>query len=240
MIFLFLGLVSALYGTAGQAGGSGFVAVMTFAAFPPAQIRITAFALNIVAAAYAMWRVHRARLVEWALLREVLMASLPAALLGGTITLGGRAYFILTACLLAIAAVLMLVAKTPPQDDAPVPRATALGAGAATGLASGLTGVGGGVFLSALLILLAKVSPKRAAALSPPFILANSALSLGGALLAGARIPLTTAPLALAAVAGSAAGTAIGLRWMSATAIRLVLATILLGAATQMTYRAFA
>jgi uncharacterized membrane protein YfcA len=90
------------------------------------------------------------------------------------------------------------------------------------------------------MILCARVSPKRTAALSPPFILANSTVSLAGALSAGARIPSATAWLALAAVAGSAAGTAIGLHWMSATAIRRVLAAILLIAATQMTCRAFA
>src|ERR1700744_2602447 len=102
IVLSLMGIVSALYATAGQAGGSGFVAVMTFAAFPPAQIRVTAFALNVVAASYSVWRVHRAQLLDWVLLRNVLSTSLPAALLGGLISLSGRAYFISTASLLAL------------------------------------------------------------------------------------------------------------------------------------------
>ncbi len=237
VMLVLMGLVSALYATAGQAGGSGFVAVMTFAAFPPAQIRVTAFALNVIAASYSVWRFHRAQLLDWVLLRDVLTTSLPAAFLGGLVALNGKMYFILTASLLVLVSSLMLSGK-PSRGDASVSRPQAWMAGAFTGLASGLTGVGGGVFLSALLILFSGVSPKRTAALSPPFILINSAVSLSGAFLAGARLPLATAWFALAAILGSAVGTAVGLRWMSAAAIRRVLAAILLVAATQMAYRA--
>jgi uncharacterized protein len=237
IVLLLMGLVSALYATAGQAGGSGFVAVMTFAAFPSNEIRTTALALNVVAASYAVWRVHRAGVVDWVLLRRVLATSLPAAFLGGTIALGGTTYFIMTALLLVLVAILMLVGTTSDEDVA-VPGRTAWLAGGMTGFVSGLTGVGGGVFLSALLILFARVSPKRMAALSPPFILANSAVSLAGALLAGSHVPVAAAWFALAAVAGSAVGTAIGLRWMSAAAIRRVLAAILVVGAAQMAYRA--
>jgi uncharacterized membrane protein YfcA len=234
---LLMALVSALYATAGQAGGSGFVAVMTFAAFPPNEIRTTAFALNIVAAAYSVWHVHRAGIVDWKLLRRVLATSLPAAFLGGTIPLGGRAYFLVTAALLALVSVLMLIGADK-EENATVEWRTAWLAGGMTGFVSGLSGVGGGVFLSAILILFAKVSPKKMAALSPPFILVNSAFSLTGALLAGARLSTAVIWFAFAAIAGSAAGTAIGLRWMSANAIRRVLAAILVIGAVQMVSRA--
>src|ERR1700758_2656813 len=112
IVLSLMGIVSALYATAGQAGGSGFVAVMTFAAFPPAQIRVTAFALNVVAASYSVWRVHQAQLVDWQLLRNVLLTSLPAAFLGGMISLGGKSYFILTASLLVLVASLMLAGRS--------------------------------------------------------------------------------------------------------------------------------
>ncbi|MEI9933132.1 MAG: sulfite exporter TauE/SafE family protein [Rhizomicrobium sp.] len=237
IVLLFLGLVSALYATAGQAGGSGFVAVMTFADFPSSQIRTTSFALNIVAAVYSVWHVHRAGLMDWNLLRRVLATSLPAAFLGGTISLGGKSYFLLTAALLVSASILMLI-KADAQENAKVEPKTAWLAGGITGLVSGLSGVGGGVFLSALLILFAKVSPKKMAALSPPFILVNSALSLAGALITGARVPIAVVWFAFAALVGSAVGTAVGLRWMSANAIRRVLAAILVVGAAQMVLRA--
>lgn len=228
--------VSALYGTAGQAGGSGFVAVMTLAAFPLDQIRPTAFALNIVAAAYASVQMHRAKLVDWSLFGNLVVASVPAALLGGLVVLRGPVYSGVTGALLLVAAILM-AARMSGHEPRPLPRASAFFAGAVTGFASGITGVGGGVFLSSVLILFGKVSPRTTAALSPPFIVVNSLASLLGLLLAGQRVPLAAAPFAAAAVVGSAIGTAIGLRWMSAHAIRLVLAGILLVAAGLMLAR---
>lgn len=231
-------VVSLLYGTAGQAGGSGFVAAMAFAAFPVDSIRATALTLNVVAAAYASVQVHRAKLVDGKLLATVLAPSLPAAFLGGLVDLGGPVYAGVTAALLTVAAALMLTRKsgaaTPPRTRVP-----AMFAGALSGLASGMTGVGGGVFLSSLLILFAGISPKRTAGLSPPYILANSLAALAGLLVAGKHVPLAALPLAGLALLGSAAGTAIGLRWMSESAIRIVLAAILLVAATQLLMRAF-
>ncbi len=238
LLTILMGLVAVLYATAGQAGGSGFVAVMTFAAFPPGAIRATAFALNIVAAAYATLRVHRAGLVDWRLLRWLLVSSLPAALLGGMIALQGAVYYGVTGAVLFLVSLLMLVRVSSGEASA-VPRGTAVVVGAVTGLASGITGVGGGVFLSSILILVAKASPKQTAALSPPYIVANSLAALIGTLFAGQSVPVAALPFAAAAVFGSAIGTAIGLRWMSPTAIKGVLAIILLAGGVQMLVRAF-
>lgn len=228
-----MGIVAALYATAGQAGGSGFVAVMTFGSFPPNAIRATAFALNILAASYATLQMQRARLVHWSLLGSLLITSVPAAFLGGMISLRGTVYYGVTGAILALVSALMVI-RVSQAETRPIAKSTALVAGAATGLASGITGVGGGVFLSAILILFAKASPKTTAALSPPFILVNSAAALAGVLAAGQRIPFAALPFAGAAIAGSAIGTAIGLRWMSGSAIRYVLAAVLLAGAAQM------
>jgi uncharacterized membrane protein YfcA len=99
---------------------------------------------------------------------------------------------------------------------------------------SGLTGVGGGVFLAPTLIWLGWASPRQAATLSSPFILANSALALIGVLFVG-QLPSPHSSLyAIAALIGAAVGTAVGLRWLSQTATRLVLAAILLAAGIQL------
>jgi uncharacterized membrane protein YfcA len=237
-VTLLMFLVSVLYGTAGQAGGSGFVAVMTLADFPLDHIRPTAFALNIVAASYAAIRAHRAALVDWSLLTRIICASLPASLLGGMIALRGPTYSAVTGCLLVTAALLMSIGRHR-TSEAPLHWRTGVAGGAIAGFASGLTGVGGGVFLSSILILFGRVSPKTTAALSPPFIVVNSVAALSGALISGQSVPLAALPFAGAAIAGSAIGTAIGLRFMSARAIRFVLASILLAAATQMLVHAF-
>jgi uncharacterized membrane protein YfcA len=128
--------------------------------------------------------------------------------------------------------VLRRTADTAENGDVrPVPAAAA---GAGAGFVAGLTGVGGGVFLTPVVIVLGWASPRRAAALAPPFILCNSALALLGVLLAGQRPAPGTSLYAVGALAGAALGTAIGERWMSQRATRLVLAAILIGAALRL------
>ena len=233
-----IGCVSLLYATAGQAGGTAFLAVMAFAAFPTTEMRATALLLNIVAAGYAAWRLHRRGVIDQEMLLPLTVPSLLTAFLGGTLVLGGQAYFILTGLLLVAAAGLMVFKRT--ADTVEVRRvrlfpAAAVGAGA--GFISGLTGVGGGVFLTPLLIAFGWASPKRAAALSPPFILCNSVVGLGGVFLAGQTLAPGTLLYSVGALAGAVIGTALGLRWMSERATRYALAVILLFAGLRLFFR---
>ena len=239
ILALLIVAVSAIYATAGQAGGTGFLAVLALTGFPGDEMRITALALTVVAAGYATWRLQYAKVIDWALLRLLAVASLPAAFVGGLIVLQGRVYSGLTGCLLLVAAISMIFRASLGCGKSPsLNRISALLAGASTGIVSGLTGLGGGVFLLPLLILLGWASPKQAARISPPFILANSAAALAAALLAGQRVaPAGIGFLAGAALAGSAIGTAIGLRWMSEAMTRYVIAAVLLTAAGQLLFR---
>jgi uncharacterized membrane protein YfcA len=233
-----IGCVSLLYATAGQAGGTAFLAIMAFATFPAAEMRATALALNIVAAGYATWRLHRRRGIDRKILLPLTLPSLVTAFAGGLLVLNGQVYFILTGLLLAAAAALMVFKRTADTVDArPIPLLPATTVGAGAGLISGLTGVGGGVFLTPLLIAFGWASPRRAAALSPPFILCNSVVGLAGVLLVGQRLAPGTVVYSVGALAGAIIGTAIGLRWMSERATRYALATILLFAGIRLLFR---
>jgi uncharacterized protein len=233
-----IGCVSLLYGTAGQAGGTAFLAIMAFAAFPATEMRATALLLNIVAAGYATWRLHRRAVIDRRMLLPLTVPSLVTAFLGGLLVLGGHAYFILTGLLLVAAAVLMVFKQAADTIEArPARLGSAAAVGAGAGLISGLTGVGGGVFLTPLLIALGWASPKRAVQLSPPFILCNSVLGLAGVLLAGQQLAPHTFIYSLAALAGAIIGTAIGRRWMSERGTRYVLAVILLFAGIRLLFR---
>jgi uncharacterized protein len=108
--------------------------------------------------------------------------------------------------------------------------------GAVVGLISGLTGVGGGVFLAPILIVMNWASGKQTAALSPPFILANSAVGLAAVLFSGQQPSSYSGFYALAALAGAIVGTAIGLRWLSEVATRFMLAGILFAAGIQLVF----
>jgi uncharacterized membrane protein YfcA len=233
-----IGCVSLLYATAGQAGGTAFLAIMAFAAFPAAEMRATALALNIVAAGYATWRLHRRGGIDRKMLLPLTLPSLVTAFAGGLLVLGGHIYFILTGLLLAAAAALMVCKRTADTVEArPVPLLPAAAVGAGAGLISGLTGVGGGVFLTPLLIVFGWASPRRAAALSPPFILCNSVVGLAGVLLVGQTLAPSIVVYSIGALAGAIIGTAIGLRWMSERGTRYALATILLFAGIRLLFR---
>ena len=233
-----IGGVSLLYATAGQAGGTAFLAVMAFAAFPATDMRATALLLNIVAAGYATWRLHRTAAIDRKLALPLTVPSLVAAFLGGLLVLGGRVYFILTGLLLVAAAALMVFGRSAhPVEARPVRFFPAAAVGAGAGFVSGLTGVGGGVFLAPLLIGFGWASPKRAAGLSPPFILCNSVLGLAGVLLAGQRLASGTLLYSVGALVGAVIGSAIGRRWMTEHATRYVLAAILLFAGFRLLFR---
>jgi len=230
--------VSALYATAGQAGGTGFVAVMALASLPADEIRITALALNVVAAGYATVRLIMTGGMNWPLLGTLLATSAPAAFLGGLIALGGNMAAAVTGILLLAACAALILRRHDAGEGPPIAKPVALVIGGATGFASGLSGIGGGVFLAPLLVMVGKMSAKRVAALSPPFILANSVAGLAGVVFAGQRLSVAVFPLMLAALVGSITGTVIGLRWCSETAIRWVLAAALALAGAELMIRA--
>ncbi len=234
LAFLF-GAISLLYATVGQAGGTAYLALMAFAAFPPGEMRPTALALNIVAAAYSTSVFKRKRVVDWSKLKPLLLSSLPGAFVGGLIVLDEHLYKATTGVVLLLAGVAMIFHRE--RVDEPDQQTAVWGAclaGAIIGLISGVTGVGGGVFLAPVLIALNWASPKQTAALSAPFILANSIVGLVAVLYAGQHPWPHLALCAAGALGGAIAGTAIGLKWFSQATTRYVLAAILLAASVQL------
>ncbi len=235
---ILIAAISALYATAGQAGGTGFIAVMALDAYPAREIRITALTLNVVAAGYATARLIFARGVDWPLLGMLLAASAPAAFLGGWLAFSERPTAILTGMLL-LAACIALLARRHSGVERSIPKPIALLIGGATGFASGLSGIGGGVFLAPLLVMIADLPPTRVAGLSPPFIFVNSVFGLAALQISGQHLSFSALPLMAAALAGSFIGAAIGLRWRSETTVRYILAAILAVAGAELLVRAF-
>jgi uncharacterized membrane protein YfcA len=235
MLTLCFAAVSLLYATVGQAGGTAFLALMAFASFPSSEMRPTALLLNIVAATSSTWLINRGSHIDWTKLKPLLIASLPTALIGGFIVLVERIYDAVTGIVLLVAAAILVVGRgkdgTP---DRATPLWGAISTGAGVGLVSGLTGVGGGVFLAPILIAMHWASPRQTAALSAPFILANSAVGLIGALYAGQLPSSRTWLYALGAFAGAMIGTTVGLRWLPQSTTRYILAAVLGSAGVQL------
>jgi hypothetical protein len=147
LVAVLIGCVSLLYATAGQAGGTTFLAVMAFAALPATEMRATALLLNIVAAGYATRRLHRRGMIDRQMLLLLTVPSVVTAFFGGLLVLSGRIYFIATGLLLVATAVLMVFKRTADTVKArPVPPLAAALVGTGTGFVSGLTGVGAACF----------------------------------------------------------------------------------------------
>ncbi|MGE5769092.1 MAG: sulfite exporter TauE/SafE family protein [Betaproteobacteria bacterium] len=235
LVTALMGLLALLYATVGQAGGTAYIAAMALFGFPHDVMRSTSLLLNVIAAGYATWRLNRAGAIDWRPLRPITAASLPMAFVGGLLVLQPQSFRIVVGVVLIVAAALT-VRRTnrslPWAHPLPIPLAAAIGAG--VGLASGLTGVGGGVFLAPLLLIGGWATPKQTAGVSAPFILANSAIAFLATRLAGQTVADGILIFAAGSLAGAVLGTAIGLRWVSPRMIRIILAAILLASGLRM------
>jgi hypothetical protein len=229
-------LAATIYTSVGHAGASGYLAAMALVGVPPVVMKPTALTLNILVATLATFRLQRAGLVNWRALAPLLAGSVPLAFIGGGIELPGRVYRILIGLvLLAAAAKLLLQPRRAQRIDARaperIPLLPALATGMLVGALSGLTGTGGGIFLTPLLLFFGWAGARQASGLTAPFILMNSMAGLAGNVMSLKSLPAEMPWFMLAAVLGTAVGTQMGIRWFSVVALQRMLAVVVIVAA---------
>lgn len=222
-------LVSFVYSSVGHGGASGYLALLSFFAFPHDQMSATALGLNILVSGLAFFAFSKARHISWNITLPFIVTSVPGAFLGGWMRVPVRFYNWLLAGALFFACFRMLLNESKGKNDTEPPSlAMAALVGSVIGLISGIVGVGGGIFLSPILILFRWADPKKTAATSAFFILVNSAAGLAGKFWRGG---VDFAPhlilLALAAFAGGIAGSTLGARRFSNITLRRILAFVL-------------
>ncbi|CAN5479234.1 sulfite exporter TauE/SafE family protein [soil metagenome] len=226
-----------LYSSVGHGGASGYLAAMAFVGLAPAAMRPTALILNVLAATIVTIRFQRAGQIRLRSLAPFLMGSVPMAFAGGIVTVPGTIYRPLVGLVLLFAAARLAVASwpggTPARPDGPrIAPAVLIGAG--IGLLAGLTGTGGGIFLTPLLLFAGWSDTRGAAGMSGAFILANSLAGLSGDLAAvhsvSMSIPLWAGAVGLGAVIGSE----LGARRLDTLALRRALAVVLVVAAAKL------
>jgi uncharacterized membrane protein YfcA len=225
-------VVALLYSTVGHAGASGYLAVMGLAGLAPEVMRPTALLLNIAVAAFTTWRFREARYFDARALAPFVAGSVPCAFIGGALKLPSVAYQATVGLvLLASAAVLVWRAYSPRfqggERPVRIPVAPALAIGAAIGLLSGLTGTGGGIFLSPVILLLAWAGPKATAGISAPFIMVNSIAGLTGSSFAAHDLPEAMFFFVGCALAGAFVGTWLGTRKLKPRALIVTLAVVM-------------
>lgn len=228
---LFL-IVGALYAAVGHAGASGYLAVMALVGVEAAVMRPTALSINVLVAAIAFTQFARAGHFSWALFWPFAVASVPAAFLGGLIQLPQHTLKVAIGVVLVLTAARMAFVAwrpskaVPPARPPSIPVALAVGSG--LGFLAGLTGTGGGIFLSPVILLMGWADPKRTAATSSLFILANSAAGLGGLASRGWTPPSSLWVLAACAGAGGITGATLGSRKATPRTLNVLLAVVLL------------
>ena len=231
-----IALVAFLYSSVGHAGASGYIAVMSLCGLAATFIRPTALVLNILVASVGAFQFFRAGHFSWNFFWPFALLSAPCAFLGGYLHVASPILkYLLGAVLLFSAARLFFRQSDPPDVQAP-PAPVSLGIGAGIGFLSGLTGTGGGIFLTPLLLFCHWTYTRRAAATSVFFILLNSIAGLLGYLSSGRPIPREAWWLAVAAVAAGTVGSYLGSRRFPIRTISVLLALVLVVAALKLVF----
>jgi uncharacterized membrane protein YfcA len=220
-------VVALLYSSVGHAGASGYIAVLTLFSIAPEEIRPTALTLNILVACIGTWQFWRAGHFKAALFWPFALLATPMAFVGGYLNLPTQVFEIVVGVILLLSAIQLSVRPPVEHEPAPPNTAIALGTGAGLGLLAGLTGTGGGIFLTPLLIFMRWARTSTASGVSAPFILLNSIAALAGNVSVTRQLPDFTLPLTLAALAGGAIGSYSGSRRLPQVAIKRLLAVVL-------------
>ncbi len=238
-VCLALMVVAVLYSSVGHGGASGYLAVLsltTYGAMDSAWLKQHAWCLNLVVAAIAFYHFHRAGHHVPKLTVPFIVASIPMAMVGGYLAVDGAVYdLLLSICLLAAAWRLFTTSVSDVVVDSEPSWGMAAPVGGTIGFASGIIGVGGGIFLSPVLLLKKWATPKGAAATSALFIWVNSLAGLGGATLSGQLVLEWSVlfPFVAAVLVGGFIGSRYGAEIAPHQMVRKLLVVVLVVAAAR-------
>jgi len=208
-------LGAALYTSVGHAGASAYIALMALFGVAPSVMRPTALALNILVASFTSFRYLRAGLFRWRTLWPFLLGALPFAFAGGAIQLPGVYYRPIVGIVLLLSGARLLWPKKVTANKEPTDPPIVIGiiCGVVIGFLSGLTGTGGGIFLSPILLFLGWSETRAASGVAAVFILCNSIAGLSGNVAIVKALPADLPLYAIAVLIGAIIGTTLGIRF---------------------------
>lgn len=222
--------VALLYSSVGHGGASGYIAIMAIFSFSPAILKPAALMLNILVSAIATVCFVHAGHFSWKRFWPFAVTSIPCSYLGGYISLPPHLYRPLVGIVLLFSAYYLFTGKKQGHETEmprqPLPL-VALLIGGILGLLSGLTGVGGGIFLSPLLLMFNWAKPREASAVAALFIMVNSTAGLAGHLSNLQTIPTIVPFIAIAAILGGVTGSMLGSRYLTTSLIVKALSVVL-------------
>jgi uncharacterized protein len=222
-------IAAILYSSVGHGGASGYLAAMALFGVAPAVMKPTALVLNIIVAAIATTKFYRAGCFDKSLFWQFAIGSIPCAFIGGSIVLPTQIYKPILGIVLLYAAGRLGLnqGSSQPQQPHALSIWLGIGLGMAIGLLSGLTGVGGGIFLSPLLLLMGWATMKQAAGVSAAFILVNSISGLLGYLTKFPTLPSSLWIWAICAAVGGWIGSEYGSKRIGSHKLQMLLGVVL-------------
>lgn len=227
-------LAAILYSSVGHGGASGYLAVMALVGLSPQEMKPAALVMNIFVASFVLARLYRAGHFNMRLFAPLAVASVPMAYLGGAYVIDDPTYKYIVGVALLIAAVRLLI---QPEDRPATGTPTlwiALPVGAGIGFLAGLTGVGGGIFLSPILLFLCWTNMRANAAIVAAFVLSNSIAGLLGHMSVITHWPTGLPMLVAAAFIGGLVGSELATRRVAPTNLRKLLGVVLVIAGVKM------
>jgi len=236
LILAGLFIVAALYSSVGHGGGSGYLAILSLTSYGSAEavwLKQYAWSLNLIVAGLAFWHYYKAGHHDWNRSLPFIVASVPLAALGGYMSVGGNVYDLLLSVVLVVAAWRLFVGKWEAEQVELPGRTKAVAVGGSIGLASGVVGIGGGIFLSPVMMLNNWATAKQTAATAALFIWLNSLAGLVGVGLSG-RVGLDLDLLGsfgVVVMLGGVLGSRYGSKISSQNGIRGLLVLVLCAAA---------
>ena len=222
--------VAFFYSSVGHGGATGYLAALAVLGIAPASAKVAVLIANVCVASIAFWQFQRAGHFDWKILLTFAVASVPCAYFGGQIKINPHTYKLILGTVLATAGMILFFRARQQTDDVALRQffwPLALVIGGALGFLAGLTGIGGGVFLSPILFLLRWVKPKTTGGIAAGFIILNSLAGLAGAGWENISHAGTLLWLTLPAVLGALLGTHFGARRWSSVTFSRVLAAVL-------------
>lgn len=231
-------LAALIYSSVGHGGASAYLALLVLSGLARPETVPLVLVLNIAVASIAFVNYRRAGYFSLRLLWPFALTSVPAAFIGGSLNVSMRVFSVILGLALLAAAVRFLLFNSSRQTSiAHLPHGRlliALSAGIILGLLAGLVGIGGGIFLSPLLLLLGWADARQTGAVTAGFIILNSASGLMAQTFNHAPDWSLLWPLLAAVLAGAAIGSRWGAFKLSVARLQQVLGVVLLAAGVKL------
>jgi len=234
VLLLMICMMAMLYSSVGHGGASGYLAAMALFGLAPEVMKPAALTMNLFVASLVLIRLYRAHYFSWQIFLPIAMASMPMAFWGGMLSPDESTFQYIVGTALLLASLTFFVRIDHEQECVKPTFSVSIPVGGVLGFISGLSGVGGGIYLSPLLLWLRWTQMRTNAAIAAAFILVNSAAGLAGHMITVNSWPIDIGWYVIAALIGAVVGSELAVRRLAPPMLRQLLGIVLVVAGAKM------